>query len=75
MSREPCPVRRAINAFNKAQAVLWNAEEALRMRREHLVSLLKDYPVTTDDPAIRHHILYTERRELTAEERRRITAE
>ena len=61
---------RAISAYNKAQQDLRRAQDAVRLSRCLLIELLKDYPVTTDDLAIRHHILNTERRELTDEDRR-----
>ena len=61
---------RAISAYNKAQLDLRRAQDAVRLSRGLLIELLKDYPVTTDDLAIRHHIRYTERRELTDEDRR-----
>lgn len=65
MTRETDPVRRAINAFNQAETDLWKAKERHTRAKARLVSLLKDCPVTTDDPAIRHHILHTERRALS----------
>ena len=61
---------RAISAYNKAQQDLRRAQDAVRLSRGLLIELLKDYPVTTDDLAIRHHILNTERRELTDEDLR-----
>ena len=61
---------RAISAYNKTQLDLRRAQDAFRLSRGLLIELLKDYPVTTDDLAIRHHIICTEQRELTDEDRR-----
>ena len=69
MTRETCPVRRAINEFNQAETDLWKAKERHAQCRARLIHLLQAYPATTPDPAIRHHILCTLRRELTDAER------
>ena len=61
---------RAISAYNKADYALWEAHERQVQAKDHLIALLAAYPVTTDDLAIRHHIICTEQRELTDEDRR-----
>ena len=68
MTREPRAVHKAINAYNQAETALFNAHERLMQAKERLIDLLADYPATTDDPAIRHHILHTERRTLSDRE-------
>ena len=69
MTRETCPVRRAINAYNQAETALWRAKERQEQAKARLIDLLQDYPATTDDPVIQHHILHTEVRTLSDGER------
>lgn len=69
MNPETSSIHQAIGAYNQAQTALWKAKELHAQCKDRLIHLLQAYPATTPDPAIRHHILCTERRELTDAER------
>ena len=61
-------VHEAINAYNAADTRVWRAKQELERRRDRLIRLLRCFPATTSDRVIRHHIICTERRELTPQE-------
>lgn len=55
-------IHKAINEYNAAQSRVFKAKQGLEAKRQRLVALLQQYPIDTDDPAIRHHIINTEGR-------------
>jgi hypothetical protein len=69
MEDVPRDVRVALENLGKARDALCVAQERADTAKRRLISKLQSYPFTGSHPCIQYHIVNTEERTLTEEER------